>query len=95
MIWAGFKALVPAVDTVDDVIAHLVSLDTLSRLVTAPRPVCQHESFPVSFQPHKQASVKQRLRSRQDDKPKPTYFLKSTSASNAGFANKHKHNHAC
>ena len=51
MIWAGFKTLVPAVHTVDDVITHLVSLDALSRLVTAPGQVCQHESFPVSFQP--------------------------------------------
>ena len=51
MIWAGVKTLVPAVHAVDDVITHLVSFDALSRLVTAPGQVCQHESFPVSFQP--------------------------------------------
>ena len=39
MIWAGFNALVPAVDAVDDVITHLVSLNALSRLVTAQRPI--------------------------------------------------------
>ena len=43
MIWTSFWALVPAVHTVDDVITHLVSLDTLSRLVTAPGQVCRHE----------------------------------------------------
>ena len=39
-----FTTLIPAVHTVDDVITHLVSLDTLSRLVTAPGQVCQHAS---------------------------------------------------
>ena len=48
MIWAGFNALVPAVHAVDDVITHLVSLDALSRLVTAPGQVCQHELSPVN-----------------------------------------------
>ena len=43
MIWAGVKTLVPAVHAVDDVITHLVSFDALSRLVTAPGPICRHE----------------------------------------------------
>ena len=37
------NAFIPAVHTVYDVITHLVSFDTLSRLVTAQRPICLHE----------------------------------------------------